>query len=277
MQNTDATFGSGAMQLALTCGTAASTSYNVIGHYGVSLPQGTWVPISATIDTSAFPNCNPAVAGGVIDAAPFAYLNQTQNEAPTQWPDIYIDDMVVTVTDGHNLVGNPNFEAGVTSPWSTSGGAAFVSNTIAHGGTQSMGVTSRSASSMGPKWIFSSGTAQYNVSLWVLHTGSLPHTLMLQPTYMCDGDSGMSYPNAVATASNVPGSTVAAQTWTQLSAKVTFPPANARAGCKLAGGASQGTAPALYIQQESGPCGSGIGQIECPDVYIDDVSITLAP
>jgi len=278
MQNTDATFASGAMQFSLTCGAAKSTTYNVIGNYGVSLPKGAWVPISATIDTSTFMNCNPAVAGGVIAGSPFAYLNQTANESPTQWPDMYIDDMVVTVTDGHNLVGNPNFETGLTAPWSTSGGTAFISNTIAHGGTQSMGVTGRTANYVGPKWFLTDGAAQYNVSLWVLHTGSLPHTLALQPTYTCDGDAGANYPPAVGTVSNVAGSTTTAQTWTQMTAKITYPPAGARAGCKLTGTPAGNNAPAFYIQQqESGTCGTGLGQIECPDIYIDDVSITLAP
>ena len=46
-----------------------------------------------------------------------------------------------------------------------------------------------------------------------------------------------------------------------------FPPANATAGCKLA-------VAAVNVQQaETGACST----IECPDLYIDDVSITIAP
>ena len=43
-------------------------------------------------------------------------------------PNLFVDDLVIRVTDGHNLVGNPNFEAfdtltglGVTSGWATNG------------------------------------------------------------------------------------------------------------------------------------------------------------
>ena len=40
--------------------------------------------------------------------------------------DLYIDDLVVQVTDGHNLVGNPNFEASATAidGWGVSSGSA---------------------------------------------------------------------------------------------------------------------------------------------------------
>ncbi len=39
--------------------------------------------------------------------------------APPRSPNFYVDDLVVTVTDGHNLVGNPNFEAGLVDGWNT--------------------------------------------------------------------------------------------------------------------------------------------------------------
>jgi len=73
------------------------------------------------------------------------------------------------------------------------------------------------------------------------------------------------YPSSVGAASNVAGGA-----WNQLSATVTFPPADAPAGCQL-------TSASLYLQQESGTCGIATGQVECPDIYVDDVSITLAP
>jgi hypothetical protein len=87
---------------------------------------------------------------------------------------------------------------------------------------------------------------------------------MLTPTYTCLGGSAQ-FPGAAVTASQVSGST-----WNQLSATITYPPANAPAGCKL-------KAAAVYVQQESGTCISAGGQTECPDLYVDDVSITLAP
>jgi hypothetical protein len=45
-----------------------------------------------------------------------------------------------------------------------------------------------------------------------------------------------------------------------------MPPANAPPGCKL-------IQAEVHLQQESGTCGT----IECPDLYVDDAAITVAP
>jgi hypothetical protein len=264
MQNTDSAFTSGVLQLALSCGSPAVANYLPIGNYGVSLPSGVWTKISSSIDLTATAGCNPSTTGGVVDSA-LAYLNQTNPEMPTAQPPLFIDDLSITVTDGHNLVGNPNFEAGTTVGWSLNGsGALAISGTKSHGGTNSLFNTGRAATFNGPRWNLPIGTAKYTVSFWVMHTGSSPHDLTLQPTYACLGGS-QQFPAGVATAAQATGGT-----WTQLSGSVTFPPAGATAGCKL-------TSAGLYIQQEGGTCGTGTGQIECPDIYVDDVSITLAP
>src|SRR5581483_6393259 len=102
MQNTDATFGSGAMQVNVACGVTNTSNYPVVGNYGVSLPKGVWTKITGTVDFAAITGCDPATAGGVVDSA-ITYLNQTAAETPTANPDLFIDDLVVTVTDGHNL------------------------------------------------------------------------------------------------------------------------------------------------------------------------------
>jgi hypothetical protein len=263
MQNTDPTFGSGVLQYQLNCGAANSPNYLPVGNYGVSLPQGVWTKITGTIDLAATGGCDPSLTGGVVDSVS-AYLNQTAAEVPTATPDLFMDDLVVTVTDGHNLVGNPNFEAGTTAGWSNTGGVMAVSTAQAHGGTNSLVDATRMQNYQGPKWNLPIGTAQYKAVFYALHTGSLPHTLMLQPVYTC-GAGGQQFPSSVGVASNVAGGT-----WNQLSATVTFPPADAPAGCQL-------TSAGIYVQQEGGNCGTGAGQIECPDIYIDDVSITLAP
>ena len=39
------------------------------------------------------------------------YLNQVGAGSPVVKPNLFLDDLVITVPDGHNLVGNPNFEA----------------------------------------------------------------------------------------------------------------------------------------------------------------------
>ena len=82
--------------------------------------------------------------------------------------------------------------------------------------------------------------------------------------YTCLGGT-QQFPAAIATATSVGGNG-----WNTLTGNVTFPPANAPSTCKL-------ISAGVYMQQEGGTCGTGTGQIECPDLSVDDVSITLAP
>jgi hypothetical protein len=67
---------------------------------------------------------------------------------------------------------------------------------------------------------------------------------------------------SIATVSNL-----AANTWTQIGGTVALPPPDAPAGCQL-------TDAAVSVRQaETGTCGS---TVECPDLFVDDISITLA-
>jgi len=263
MQNTDTAFASGAMQLGLNCGPTSAANYPVVGGFGVSLPSGVWTKITGTVDLTATPGCDPTQTGGVVDSV-MAYLNQTGTESPTNTPDLFIDDFVLTVTDGHNLIGNPNFEAGTTAGWAQTGGSLAISTAQAHGGTNSIVDITRTQTYQGPKWNLPIGAAKYNVVFYALHTGSVPRDLILQPVYTCQGGS-QQFPGAIAIASQVSGGI-----WNQLSGSVTFPPANAPAGCKL-------ISAGVYVQQDGSTCGNGPGQVECPDIYVDDASITLAP
>jgi hypothetical protein len=266
MQKDDSTM-TGLLQVKLIC--ASSTQYPSVqpgGAYGQSMDQGVWTMFSATIDFTATPDCAPdASPPGMVRSATL-YLNQAANGTPVAMPDLYLDDVVVQVTDGHNLVGNPNLEAGFTDGWLVNTGAGLlgISGTEAHGGTRSLSVTSRSNTGAGPRYMLPIGAGRYNVSVWVEHKGTNPHDLVLQPVYSCIG-GGQVTPPAIATASSVAGST-----WTHLAGTVTFPPANAPATCKV-GQAS------VFVQQENGTCGSGSGQVECPDMFLDDASITLTP
>ena len=173
MQNTDPTFASGAMQLGLNCGSPSASNFPVVGNFGVSLPSGTWTKITGTVDLTATAGCDPTKTGGVVDSVAL-YLNQTGTEAPTAMPNLFIDDLVVTVTDGHNLIGNPNFESGTTAGWSSTGGTLAVSAAQAHGGTNSLIDTARTQTFQGPKWNLPIGAAKYNVVFFALHTGSVP-------------------------------------------------------------------------------------------------------
>lgn len=258
---------SGLLQVRVACQT--NTSYYLavqdVG-FGVAMPQGVWTFFSSTVDIGAAgADCLPdGSTPGLIKVAN-VYLNHIDTMT-TPYPDLYLDDLIVQVTDGHNLVGNPNFEAGMTDGWSVNAGSATlaVSNTVAHGGTQSLRHSARSVPGAGPTYTLPIGAARYLISLWAQHSGATTHDLVLQPTYTCIGGSLVA-PPAIVTATMV-----ASNTWTQLTGTVEFPPADAAAGCELAQAA-------FHVQQEGTACGSASGQVECPDLYVDDVSVTLAP
>jgi hypothetical protein len=263
MQNDDASLPVG-LQVALNCGVGATSQSFFPGVGFTTLQQGLWTKITGTVDTSTSAVCQPTAATpGVVTSATL-YLNQNTSTAPTPvaFPNLFMDDLVIQATDGHNLVGNPNFEAGATDGWQNNGGGTLsVSTTVHNTGTSSLALTNRTQNYNGPRWNLPIGPGKYNVSLSAQHNGALPHPLMIQPTYTCKGGSG-NYPAAAAYVANTVGGT-----WYAMSGTVTFPPANAPAGCKL-------TAAGIYVQQgDNGACGA---DIECPDLFIDDVSITLA-
>jgi len=269
----------GVLQLRVTC--LNNTPYYVAVQdtgFGVPMPQGTWTMFAGTIDTSApsitGPDCSPtAVPPGMVRSA-VLYLNHVNNYcgnggSGTPCVDaLYLDDLVVRVTDGHNLVGNPNFEASATATdgWGVSAGSAVqaVNSTFAHSGTRSLRETTRTTPGTGPKWSLPTGPARYNVTFWVQHTGTVAHDLNLQATYTCAGQSAVTPPPF----KTVPS--VASGTWTEMTGSAVLPPANAAPGCKM-------VAAAVYVTQEGTACGAGSMQVECPDLYVDDVSITVAP
>jgi hypothetical protein len=270
LQQTSTSEVSGLLQVRVTCKTNTNPGYYLTvqdSGFGVPMPQGAWTLFTGTVDTAAAgPDCNPNGATPGLVRSATVYLNHT-DATPVPYPDLYLDDLVVQVTDGHNLVGNPNFEADLVDGWSLSAGSSVlaVSALQAHGGTKSLRQSNRSVPAAGPRWALPIGAGRYAVSFWVLHAGTQLHDLVLQPTYTCLTPNTPVTPPPIAMAAMVPGNT-----WTQLTGTVTFPPANATAGCKLA-------VAAVYVRQENGTCGAGSGQIECPDFFIDDVSITLAP
>jgi hypothetical protein len=267
----------GVLQLRVTC--RDNTPYYMAvqdgGGFGVMMPMGTWTMFGGTVDTTmAGTDCSPtAVPPGMVRSA-VLYLNHANDYcgaggSGTPCPNaLYADDVIVQVTDGHNLVGNPNFEANATATdgWGVSAGSAVqaVNTTFAHGGTRSLRESTRSTPGTGPKWALPTGAARYNFSFWVQHTGTVAHDLNLQTTYTCAGGSAVTPPPIKTVAA------VATGTWTQLTGTAVLPPANAAAGCKM-------TAAGVFVTQEGTACGTGASQVECPDLYIDDVSVTIAP
>jgi len=249
-----------AVQVALQCGTSFQ-DFPVIGAYGFELTQGVWTKFTGTVNTGANVACQPTAATPGVVRQALLYLNQTEAGTPVVFPNLFLDSVVVTVPDGHNLVGNPNFEAGVINGWSQSGnGTLATTTTVFRTGTHALGLTARNQSFAGPRWNLPIGPAKYTVTLYALHSGGLPHDLILQPVYTCLGGT-QQFPASIAMASQAGGNG-----WNQLTGTVTFPPANAPAGCQLTGAG-------VYVQTEGGSCGTN----ECPDLFVDDVSITLAP
>jgi len=257
----------GLLQVRLLCAVNVNPGYYHTvqpAGFGVPMDQGIWTSFSATIDTALSPSgvdCLPTGATPGLVRGSTLYLNQYDDMSSAK-PTLYLDDVVVTVTDGHNLVGNPNFEAGLTDGWSLSAGSSTlaITTTVVHGGTKSLRQSSRSIPSAGPRYALPTGTARYNISFWVQHAGTVPRTLMLQPTYTCVGGSAV-VPPAIATVPDV-----APNTWTELKGMAVFPPANATAGCRL-------LLAGVYVQHDGTACGAG--GVECPDLLVDDVSVTM--
>jgi hypothetical protein len=262
----------GVLQIRLQCASGGNGNYITVqdgGLFGMSLPEGVWTMFSATVDTSTnaqtAADCfaNGATPGLVRSAVVYLNQNSTDASTPVVYPDLYLDDLVIQVTDGHNLIGNPNFEAGFVDGWNVNGSGTStlgLSTTVAHGGTHSLWQKARTLTTSGIKYALPIGAARYLISFQVLQSGTMQHVLALQPAYSCIGSATVYTPtNSMVTAP------ATANTWTSLGGTFVFPPLDAPAGCQL-------STAAVYVQQaESGTCGT----IECPDLYLDDASITL--
>jgi hypothetical protein len=262
----------GVLQIRLDCPDNAATSGSYVNvqdgsAFGIPMPQGVWTQFSATVDTAdrkwPTPLCYPTGPGLVKLST--LYLNQVEEVGdPVAFPTLYVDDVVVTVPDGHNLIGNPNFEAGLTSGWVATTGQVKISTTAFHGGARSLSLATRAAASAGIKYMLPTGAARYTVSFWAMQTGTMGHQLQLQPSYTCLPGTG-----GTATAVNpAPSTPVQADpnTWVQVTQTFVMPPVDAPAGCVL----SQASV-TLQQADPGGTCAGG----ECPDLYLDDASLVI--
>jgi Carbohydrate binding domain len=244
---------------------ATSSYLNVqMGGFGMSAPAGTWIHFAAEVDTKTIgQDCaSDGLAGAVRSANLFFNQLPDSLPSPNAYPDVYVDDLVVQSTDGHNLIGNPNFEAGVIDGWSITGGASAltVSGAFAHGGQYSLRQAGRTVPTAAVTYALPIGAARYAVSLWVLQSGAMTHQLALLPLYSCVGSSAVHFAAPSAPVTAPPGQ------WSELTGTFVLPPADAPAGCVLS------QASLAMGQAETGTCGSGV---ECPDLFVDDASITL--
>jgi len=273
---------------------SSGASYiQLLSDFAFSLPALTWTKITATVntltDSGTLPDCfatNPPGGGlpGLVKSA-ILYLNQpdpSSGTAPTpvKFPNLYMDDVVVQVPAGQNLVGNPNFEAavpaagggtmsaGATDGWTATptAPAPTVTTMYAHGGTASLVQSGRTSAAAGVVYQLPLGAARYQISFWVMQTGMTAHALVLQPSYTCMVN-GVSMAAANAAPIVLSGTGKAdAGNWVNLTGTVVLPPLDAPAGCVMA------QASVTLQQAETGVCGS---TVECPDLYLDDASISL--
>ena len=153
-----------------------------------------------------------------------------------------------------NLVTNPGFETGSTSPWSPFGGASpsptiSVETSQVHSGTYAGEVSNRSQTYMGigQSFVGVLQTGQsYNVSAWVMLVSGGSQTMQL--TVQKTDGSGTSYTPIVS-------GSVSSSGWTQLSGQYTYNPS--------------GTVSTLTLYAEVPSSSSN-------SYYIDDVQLTNA-
>ncbi|HXU61186.1 MAG TPA: hypothetical protein VN962_05750 [Polyangia bacterium] len=273
----------GLLQLRLIC--AQGTPY-YMGNVEAQMPAGQWVHFTASVDTSQDGNVladcfpNGKIAGtlpGVVKSA-VVLFDEDMTDSPvsgkTTFPNFYVDDLVVTVTDNHNLVGNPNFEAtgGFVDGWSTNtanvtGTASLSVSTAQHnGGKNSLWEQKRSLWNVGIRYALPIGPANYAATFYVMQSGVTSHALQLWAAYSCLGDPA----NSIRQKSIAQTAMLPTGQWAPLSnTAVAFPPSDAPRGCKL-------TSAAFWVTQaDQGTCGTAIGQVECPDLFLDDASIAL--
>ena len=281
MQNQVAGGVSGLLQLRLNCATG---TYYYAGNLPVQMPSGVWVNVAGTIDlnmdTAVLSDCfaTPKTTGvlpGLVRNA-VIFLNENMNDSPvpntTLFPNLYVDDLVVTATDNHNLVGNPNFEAagGYVDGWATNGmGSAMlsVSTTQHNGGKNSLWEHNRSLWNTAIRYALPIGAADYAVTFYVMQLGVTAHAVQLWAAYSCKGDPS----GSVRTKAITQTAQLATGNWVPLtSGAVAFPPSDAPKTCE------QMTGAAFWVTQaDQGTCGTGSGQIECPDLFLDDATIEL--
>ena len=111
------------------------------------------------------------------------------------------------------------------------------------------------------------GAADYAVTFYVMQLGVTAHALQLWAAYSCKGDPA----GSVRTKAITQTAALATGSWVPLtSGAVAFPPSDAPKAC------AEMTGAAFWVTQaDQGTCGTGSGQIECPDLFLDDATIEL--
>ncbi|HEX3478559.1 MAG TPA: endo-1,4-beta-xylanase [Kofleriaceae bacterium] len=148
-------------------------------------------------------------------------------ENPPAGVDLYIDDVSLREDQSvprHNLIANPDFESGTTSPWFGFGSPVVTATTAqAHGGHWSALTTNRTATFMGPGYdihtVASPGL--YSASAWVRLDGAPASQIFMTAKITCTGAADQFVRIGTADATD--------SAWTHLTGTLTVP------SCPLSG------------------------------------------
>jgi hypothetical protein len=214
-----------ALSAKLTCG---SDTFPTIA--SASSESGVWTKLQGTLTVPA--GCTAAVV----------YVQQFDGST---FPDLYLDDLVVSPVTVTNFSGNPGFETGIGG-WSSYGATLTQVSDIVHGGSFAGLSSGRTADWMGPAFAYPTGAGSYSASLYALQTSGSDLPFILSAKLTCGGAD--SYPT-VAAAVGPSGS------WVLLEGTFTVP-----VGCSLA---------EIFLHQSGGSA--------FPDLYVDDLVALPVP
>jgi endo-1,4-beta-xylanase len=215
-----------ALSSKLTCG--GVDSYGTID--SASSESGAWTLLEGTLTVPV--GCTAAVV----------YIQQFGGST---FPDLYLDDLVVSPLTVTNFSGNPGFEHG-TEGWGSYGATLTQVSDVVHGGAFAGLSSGRSADWMGPAFAFPTGAGTYSASLYALQSSGSDLPFILTAKLTCGGTD--SYP----TVDEVTGPS---GSWVLLEGTFTVP-----AGCSVA---------EIFLHQTGGSA--------FPDIYVDDLVAVPAP
>jgi endo-1,4-beta-xylanase len=219
---------------AVTLALSSKLTCNGVDSFGTiasaSADSGAWKLLEGTLTVPA--GCSAAVV----------YVQQFGGAT---FPDLYVDDLVVSPIAVTNFSGNPGFETG-TGGWFAYGPALTQVSDFVHGGAFAGLSSGRSAEWMGPAFAYPTGAGTYAASLHALQNSGSDLPFILSAKLTCGGVD--SFPT-VAAATGPSGS------WVSLAGTFTVPP-----GCTTA---------EIFLHQNGGST--------FPNIYVDDLIATPAP
>lgn len=219
LQNSGGNLGLG-LTLKVTCNGADS----FIGIGNTSSTSGAWTELQGTA----------TVPSGCTDAV--VYVQQTDGAT---FPDLYVDDLVVSPVSVTNLSGNPGFELG-TSGWQPFGGSLSQSSAVIRSGAFAGLSSGRTADWQGPSFIYPTGAGDYSAALYARQDSGADLDFRLSAKLTCNGSD--SFPT-LATVTGASGA------WVPLAGTFSVP-----LGC---------TSVQVYVHQAGGAV--------FPNIAVDDL------